>query len=305
MNRTTVLLTAVFLVLLAATVYLLWPEGERQASYELVDRYLEVDSAKATMMALRSNETVVRFEKIGGEWFITAPLKDKADQTSILQLLAQTRSFEVKSLVSENPARQSMFEVDTSGTLLVFGGSDGTVDSLIVGKSAPNFLDRYVRKVGSDKVYLAGGLKSWLLRRKVKEWRDKTIVNMPRELLQRVTVTLGRPERTPSENSYILEKREDRWFVGPDSTKESAVNSLLRALSPLKADDVVDSSVTLPPKPSVEVEVVGDETVTLRFFPIPSDTLKSWVTASNSARLYKVSQWSVKRFMKSRDEFIK
>ncbi|MFQ5797493.1 MAG: DUF4340 domain-containing protein [Bacteroidota bacterium] len=298
MKRSTLLLTLLFLVLLVVTVFLLRPEGDKQASYELVERYLDVDSAKVMMMAIRSDEVDITFEKVGGKWLITAPLKYDADQNSVLQLLAHTRELVVKSLISENPERQSMFKVDTSGTLLVFREAGGVVDSLIIGKNAPTFSDRYVRKVGSNKVYLAGGLKAWLLGRKLKDWRDKTIVDMPRESIQRVAVTL-------SKESYILEKRGERWFVGQDSTQEIAVNSFIAALSPLRADDFIDSSVAIPKKPSAQLEVAGDQTVALQFFPTPTDTLKYWVASSTSPQVYQVSRWSAKRFMKSRNEFVK
>lgn len=298
MKRSTLILAALFVILLAATVFLLWPGGEREASYELVKRYLEVDSAKVTMMAIHSGEIDVTLEKIGGEWMIREPFEYKADQSSVLQLLALTKDLEVKSLISENPERQTMFKVDSSGTLLVLAEAGGVSDSLIVGKSDPSFSDRYVRKIGSNRVYLAGGLKAWVLERAVKDWRDKTIVDMQKESIRRVTVAL------PKE-SYVLEKREERWLVGQDSTQETAVNSLLAALNPFRADDFVDSSVVMPTKPAAEVEVAGDETVSIKFFPSPTDTLKYWVTSSVSPQVFQVSQWSAKRFMKPRTEYIK
>lgn len=298
MKRSTALLTLLFLVLLGATVFLLWPEGGKRASYELVERYLDVDSAKVTRISIHSDKANFTFEKVGGEWLITVPLKYKADQNNVRQLLAHTRELEIKSLISENPDRQSMFMVDTSGTLLVFGEPSGVSDSLLIGKSAPNFSDRYVRKVGSNKVYLAGGVKAWLLGITVKDWRDKTIVDMPKESIQRVGVAL-------SEESYLLEKRGERWLIEQDSTQETAVNSFLSALSPLRADDFVDSSVVIPKRASVQLELVGDKTVSVSFFPTPADTLKYWVTSSVSPQVFQVSQWSAKRFMKSKKDFVK
>ena len=294
-RRTTLLLSALFLSLLGLTVVLLSPRGEREASYDLVKHYLGVDSSNVSMMTIHSGKNDVTFEKVGGEWHITEPLNSKADQNSVLQLLAQTNQLEVKSLVSDNPERQSMFEVDTAGTLLVFSEPIGKVDSLIIGKSGPNFSDRYVRKAGSDEVYLAGGLRAFLYERKPKEWRDKTIVDIPQDVIERVTVTL--PKET-----CVLVKREQHWFVGQDSTDESAVNTFLRALNPLRADDIVDSSVTVPKKPTFQLGIAGSQSAELQFYQTPTDTLKYWAKTSTSTAVYQVSQWSAKRLMKSKKD---
>ncbi len=244
-------------------------------------------------------------EKVGGEWYITKPIKFKADRNNVLQLLAHTKELEVKSLISENPDRQSMFEVDTSGTLLVFREGGGAADSLIVGKSAPNFSDRYVRKVGSDEVYLIGGLKAWLLTRKLKDWRDRTIIDVPQESIERVAVTVRTPRVAPSEESYTLERRDGNWFAGPDSTKEAPVNSFLNSLSQLRAEDFVDSSLTMPSKANVRLEILGDGPLSVEFFQNPADTLKYWVKTSTSSQIYQVNQWTARRFMKPKKEFVK
>jgi hypothetical protein len=104
------------------------------------------------------------------------------DSGKIATALEKITSMKKDELVSTNPEKQSVFEVDSgSGTLVQAWDSKGDlVVSFRVGKtSASGYNSHYVRAKGADKVYSVRGSIKHAFYSKTERWRDKTVIEFP------------------------------------------------------------------------------------------------------------------------------
>ena len=154
MNRNVKLLIP-FIAIVAVIVYIiLSPEDERQASYESPLPELSIDSGSVVKIEIRQPGKSVILENVGGVWSLTYPILFQADPMAVAQLLHGFSKFKVGSLISTNPEKQPMFQVDSSGTGITFTDRSGSATALIIGKMGPSFSEVYFRLPDSKNVYL-------------------------------------------------------------------------------------------------------------------------------------------------------
>ena len=121
-----------------------------------------------------SGDTVV-LEKQGDGWMLTSPMRYRADQNVVTAAVGKGKSIEVKNVVSSNPEKQSVFQVDSTGPLVQMYAAGTVVAGFRVGKPSASYTETYVRKEGSNDVYLADGMFNYLFAHQPKDWRDKSI----------------------------------------------------------------------------------------------------------------------------------
>src|ERR1051326_7409657 len=194
MNKSTIILISLLLVLGAVTYFLLRSQKEHESSYEPSDLNVKVDSASVVKIEIEQKGKSVTIENVGGKWMITSPLRYAADATSIKQLLSGLSKFRVGSLISSNPEKQNIFQVDSTGTRISVTDRSGKPVALVVGKMGPSFSEVYFRVPSSKDVYLGEGLDTWTINKEVKEWRDKSILSAPAEAVKELTYTLANKE---------------------------------------------------------------------------------------------------------------
>lgn len=290
MNRSTIILLAL-LVILAVAAFLLWPSaGEREASYDSTAPELSIDSAAVTKIEIRPPGKSVTLENVGGTWMVTSPVRYKANVASVQQLIGSLAKFKPGSLVSSNPDKQSMFQVDSAaGTHIAITPRTGAVVSLIVGKMGPSFSEVYFRLPDSKDVYLGDGLSSWTLTQDVKEWRDRSIVSMPQDSVSGIEIASGK-------RMVVLEKRGTAWYSGADTVAPSTVAPVLASLTSLRAEDFLDQPPRIETSP-VSVKITGPFQVILDFYPLLPDSAKYAVKTSSSAQMYSVPGYTARQII--------
>jgi len=290
MNRSTKLLIALLLVLAAIAYFLLPSEKERETSYTAAQLSLKVDSASIVKIEILRPSKPVVIENVGGKWTITAPGRYPADSKSIFQLLNGFNKFNVGSLVSSNPEKQSLFQVDSSGTRLTFTERSGKSVSLIVGKMGPSFSEIYFRLPGSKDVYLGDGIETWTVNKDMKDWRDKTIYAAQSEMIKEITYSLGG-------KGYTFSRDTSGWKLADKSVEAGTMNPLLTTLSSLHADDFADTISRIDLNP-VTIGIKGPEDITLNLYPSLPDSSKYFVQSSASQQMFIISKWTAQQLLK-------
>jgi hypothetical protein len=299
MKKSTLYLIAIFAVLLTVAYFLLSPTEERTSSYSLSDLKLKIDSALVNKMEIKKRLSSVAIEHLGGRWNVTSPVKYPADEPSVLSLLSAANKFKIMSLISSNPTKQSLYQVDSlSGTSVRFYDRKGNTVSLIVGKMGPSYLETYVRTPGSNDVYLAEGFNSWSLNKEVRDWRDKTILKLEKDAIRQLLFEY-------SKDKFVLAKSDSiNWIVDGDSTNNTSVNTLLSTLSNFRAEDFVDTIVTLS-TPQLKLQIASNEGTNLHFYPMPPDSAKYWVTTSQTQQIFTISKYTAQQILKQKKDFNK
>ncbi len=290
MNRSTIVLIALLIVLGAIVIFFLPSAQERESSDKNPEINFAIDSASVMKLDMMRSGMSLTIENIGGKWMITSPGRYPADPLSVTQVLHGLTKFKIGSIISSNPDKQRLFQVDSSGTQITATERSGKATSLIIGKMGPSFTEVYFRLPGSRDVYLAEGLDTWSVSKELKEWRDKTILSVPSEAVNRLTYTIGARQ-------YEFRKDSAGWKSGDGAVESNIINPPLTSLSNLRADDFVDSSMKFQNAP-VTVAVHGAENVQLILSPAVSDSSKFFVQVSSSPQIFVVSKYTAQQILK-------
>ncbi len=289
MNRSTLILISILVALGAIVIFLLPGETEHETSYTQGLGKITVDSASIVKIDMRKGGKSITLENVGGRWTLTSPLRFPADITPINQLLSALARFSVGSLISTNPEKQSLFQVDSSGTLLTVTGRSGASTALIIGKMGPSFSEVYFRLPSSKEVYLAEGFDGWLVSKEVKEWRDKTILGVSSEGVANLTYQVGGKR-------YEYLKDSSGWKLDAKQFDKSYMNATLSSLAHFKADDFADSGVTPTSKP-ITLEIHGAQNLALQFYPVLPDTSKYYVQLQGNPTTYVLQKWTAQQVL--------
>jgi len=159
-----------------------------------------VEERSITALVITEGETSVKLHKEEGAWMVSrvnaaqneedqfalSPYTHEeayADSASVQIAIEKIISMRKRDLVSDNPANQSTFGVDSANaisvTIFTSGGS-AAAGTLRIGRSGPDWNSSYVHLAGTNSVYtVPGGLRHSIFS-DFERWR-KVVVEEPEE----------------------------------------------------------------------------------------------------------------------------
>jgi hypothetical protein len=161
-----------------------------------------------------------------------------------------------------------------------------------VGKPSASYTETYVRREGSDDVYLADGMFSYTFVQQPKDWRDKSIYRNEPDLVKSVTYKYG-------DTTFTLAMNDSLWRLNGDSVSQPTVRSVLGSLANLQADGFVDSALSAPPTQVALIDVDGTQ---IRFCQ-NKGTSNYLVQTSQSPQWYEVQEWRAGQVLKRKNDF--
>ncbi len=290
MNKSTVMLLTLLIVLGAIVLLVLPSDEERMVSDPHPPVSFSIDSASIVGISVERPGTTMTIEKVGGVWTITSGENHRADPAAVGQVIGGLSRFKTGSLISDNPAKQGLFQVDSTGSLVTLTDRDGGTTSIVIGKMGPSFSEVYFRMPGSSDVYLGSGITPWTLNKEARDWRDKTVFASPAEDLTGVKlVSEGRSKSFTRDSSG--------WKSGQEAVPTETINPILTTLAGIRADDFIDSAVDFGTRPST-VEISGTTNARLDFYRLRSDTNKYAVVSSETPQRFIVGKYIASRLFK-------
>jgi hypothetical protein len=208
-------------------------------------------------------------------------------------MVGKGRHLEITSLISTNPEKQKLFEVDSSGTLVNVYEKGAQRASFRVGKPGSSYTDTYVRREGSNDVYLASGILSATFGRQAKDWRDKTIFKIDEDRIHSVKVAFG-------DTVYTLSFADSAWRIDNEPAQQPAVKSFLGAVSSIQTDDFVDTTITDLPRLTCAIDIEGTQ---IRFY-FNTTGNKYYVQTSQSPQWFEVQNWRATQILKHKKDFL-
>lgn len=283
-----------FVLVLALIAYVLLQQpGERSRSVDERDRLLSVDSSAISKIAISSPQQKVVLAKKGSEWVLEQPVQYRADQAIVKSFLGEVADLRARSVVSANREKHPLFQVDTSGTQIMLTGQ-GSGAGLIVGKTGSTYGETYVRLPDGDEVYLVDANLASIAGRAVADWRDRTIVMIPRGQIREIKYQYG-------DTTFALALADSLWRIGTEKVEQWVVNNLLYSLSNLRADDFVDDpGIPSPP-------IVGATTyhgITLWFMRARGEESYT-VKSSTTPQRFKISAYEGDQILKRKKDLLK
>ena len=233
MSRSLLILLGVLVVLLI--VYLI-VNSARDVTYQ-PEAFLKIDTTEVSGFSITNEHGTIKLRKSGGIWRLAEPVDYPAEARFVDDLMKKIGAMEIETMISRDPEKASMFEVDTAGVeVAVLAGAD-TLGQFIVGKMSDNYSNTYCRKIGEDTIYLIRGTFTGQLKRQAKDWRDKVILEMDKALISRLDFQYPR-------ETFSLAKHDTVWaleFKGKEvPAMDKMVDRTLSVISRFRAYDFVD-----------------------------------------------------------------
>ncbi len=293
MRRPLVVLLGILVACLIAAVILLRQPGEISGAGTTGDTIARFDSASIDRIEVRDRAGTAVLEKQPDGWMLVAPMHYRADASAVGEALSRARRSEVENVVSTNPAKQPLFDVDTAGTLVTLSAGGAARAAFRVGKTSPSYTETYVRREGSNEVLLVDGLLTPVFARTPGEWRDRTIFSAPMGGITTVSVHFG-------DTAFVLALADTLWTVDGLPAQPQAVQMFLAALSSLQADAFVDTAVASMPRLTCAIEVQGTR---ISFFWDPAAS-RYYVATSRGAQLFTLSSWKGNQVVRRKKDFL-
>ncbi|MCX6144531.1 MAG: DUF4340 domain-containing protein [Ignavibacteriales bacterium] len=294
MTRNTILLSGLLVVLLIVAVLVMQKPGERSLSGETGAVLASIDSLAVDKIEIKAPASCIVLQKNGVEWYLQSPVTYRADQSAVAGFLHESKALEVKNVVSNKPEKHSVFQVDSTGTLITIFEKGVEKVAFVLGKPTSTYSEMYARRSGSNDVLILSGTSPSAFSRPVKEWRDKTIFSAARDLIKEVRYQYG-------DTTFVLAFKDSAWTIGKDSTQESVVNNLLSSLSNVQADDFVDTLMQRPPRITAQVAYAG----TQLSFSFLKQGEKYLVQSFASPQWFEMLSWHANEILKRKQDLKK
>jgi len=202
-----------------------------------VENFIGVDTSIVNKIVISNLGGAVTLNKVADKWYLIQDESYEADATVLNQTLGALAGMKVGNAISDNPANQIKFQVDTltGSTVSLFAG-EKKLSAVVIGKMSPDYRNTYVRLRDQNEVYLTAGTLTHLFNRKPSDWREHTIFDMRVDDVSFVEVMIGNEH-------YRVVKSDTSWAISlaPFSEQETAdrykVESFMASLCQLDAND--------------------------------------------------------------------
>jgi hypothetical protein len=224
---------------------------------------------RAARITIQGRERQTVLEKHEDVWLVTSEDSFPAEAGAAEAILEKIPEFSRKDMISSNPDKQALYQVDSTGTeVSIIDAAGDAVAAFVIGKVGPDYQSTYVRDEESNDVVLTPGYLPPVFERGSRTWQDLTVYSLRPEDIAEIRIS------RPGETVMLERDQTGQWYVSlPESTAcdNGAVSRLVRTLSGLRADyvagrfpvegsgvDTPDSSVWFRTASAEEELVFGD-----------------------------------------------
>ncbi len=199
-------LLAAFLVLAASFYFLEWQRKEKARQKEEAKKIFAVKEPDISKVTLKRGPKEIRLVKEGQDWYLTHPLKDRADRLTLNSLLVALAYLKLdRDLGPQKDLKP--FGLDQPPLVVTFTAGEKT-HTLALGNKTPGKRGYYARRDQDPQVLVVATATKESLDRSLSALRDRTLFDFPVDQVKALRVKKG--------NTQVdLEKTGDSWrWVG-------------------------------------------------------------------------------------------
>ncbi len=232
------LILIVVLVVLAAVFAVSRFGLDRRAADKPLFPKFEAGRAHRVRVKGKSSQAVL--EKINDVWIVSSEDSFPAEARAVDNMFDRVAGFSRKDMISSNPEKQSIYQVDSTGIQVEIEDAKGKeIAFFTIGKVGPDYQSTYVRDAKSNDVVLSVGYVAPIFERGTRPWQDRTIFTYePSDFIE---VALRRPS-----GLVTLSRGEGgTWYISrPDSMAcdQGRATRLVRTLAYLMGDGIAGRS---------------------------------------------------------------
>ena len=259
---------------------------------ERADRLLPaLDADEVVAAELTGTHGTVVLEKRGDDWWMTSPLDDPADGTSVQSALRAMAALDTDRSLAAGEVDPAELGLDDPEITAVLTTAAGEVVAVEVGGELPLGSKRAVRPRGDDEIHLCAGAFAAQLDREVDAWRSRDVVKALEHDLASVEITTA-------EDRIVVVRSGDVWrLLSPveDLADQDQMRSLISELNALRISDFLPADadpaafgLEAPEYRIVLTHADAAATVTLELAPAAADA-GSVVARRNGSELFRIS----------------
>jgi hypothetical protein len=294
----------VVLIILAAIFAISKYGLERRAAHKPL--FPKFRAERAHRIRVEGKNSQALLEKVNDVWIVASEDSFPAEIPAITSMFDRVAGFSRKDIISSNPEKQPLYQVDSTGIEVRIEDESGKeIASFIVGKVGPDYQSTYVRDAESNDVVLSPGYLPPIFDRGARPWQDRTIYTY--ESSELVEVVLTRPSGT-----VTLSRGEGgAWYISrPESMAcdQGRATRLVRTLAYLKGDGIagrapVAGSGLADADSSVWFKVADGTEEHLRFGH-RSESGQTFVSRQGSEMIFKLVSTRVAATLPGLDELL-
>ncbi len=261
-----------------------WQRQRRQADSESGIVLPRLDPASTDTIRYSGGGDSVLLVRQGSRWTVNG---QPAGQPVVEAFFRAASDSSTRSeLIAESAASHERLGVDSARArhLRVSGGGKTLLD-LHFGGRGPDFEGFYARQGDDPRVFLVRGTFANLTVQGIDDWRDKTLVAVPKDSVGHVEVVRGRTK-------YQLTRGAGTWSLGNAIADSARVSQYLGSFTALRATgfprpEQADSAKFAPAERSVELFSLASRSLGR----LALDSMSwGWAVRTEDGVLYKLDQ---------------
>ncbi len=304
------------IIILSILVYINNREESKTEKSTINTSFTTCDTSLIDKFEMKtSDDEDIILVKDAGKWYINQPIHYPANSSIIQTLLEKIANFKVENLISTKKFEISAdgkdttdlfkkFEVDSATGFPVKIYQNGELKTnFILGKIDNDYSHTYIRETNHNEVYLLTDNVKYAFKRRLKDWRDKTILKLDKDIISKVYI------KNP-EGEFILTKNDTLWNIDvngkTERAKKSSVNLILSNLSNLLTADFNDTTKVSFDKPDLllKVDLVGGKNVELRAVKKDKEGNKYYIQTSDKRQVFEVYKGTISVFLNKPEYFV-
>lgn len=228
-----------------------------------------------------------------------------ADKGEVENIFKTVNNMQRESIVSTDPNKYPVFELDpVNGAEVKISRSDHTLLAhFFVGKNGPDLISTYIRIGGEKDVLLLSGMIKPAFDKELKDWRDKTILNLKVEDIVKIDTI------SPKKKVSLKKDAKGNWeMVEPEKAKvkKDVIEGMVNTLATLKAYDFEDGAdlkacgLTSPPT-KIQITMKDNSTLSL-LIGKEKDSSKRYVKREDNPTVFLVQNFDLGPILKDASE---
>ncbi|RPH95437.1 DUF4340 domain-containing protein [candidate division KSB1 bacterium] len=293
----------VLLVVLVVLLGIYWLVQSKRPIVSAARPFVECDSAKVDFLRIQTAADTVEMRKEGEQWTVTYPLKYPAAQKTVTAAVGKFREMEKLTLITKNTSRHGEFQVDDALGVKVTVGQGKKTTTIYIGRSGPTGQTSYARADGTNDVWEIGGSQSATFKRKVKDWRDKTITELNQADFRKIVLEYP-------DHKITLTLNDSLWDVDAGKEKFVGTKDLVgRLTGMLSRMSGVDFADTLAPNAfnasvfHLQAELNDGQSVDLRLIPKDPEGNQFFLRKAGAQADYVIYKSTAGALMKKAEDF--
>lgn len=239
MNFRTTLIVGILLALLGAYVYFFEIKGaeKKKEQEEKTRTLLEIKKEDVASLKLKTAAQTIEVRPAGKDaWEIAAPIKTRADESTVGRILEGLAKVQYKNVVEEKPGDLAQFGLDHPATTITVALKAGGEKALLFGSKNPVENVYYCRVDKDPRVYAVESTVADAANTTLFDLRDKKLTDITADKIESLAVHTAKLQMQFKKESGVWKMIQP--VASPAS--DSEINSFLSSLEALRASSFED-----------------------------------------------------------------